>query len=103
MRERFTTEPQKVSIITDGNTVYCQIALNAEEIDVPDIESETTHTEWECDFNSFHCSRFDIDIEDVRLNPEMYIDFKPESVSDAEQRLRDIENALAELGDIIGG
>lgn len=68
-----------------------------------DPETGTTRTEWECDFNSFCCSRLEIDTEDVTENPEDYLDFQPESVSDAEQRLRDIEGAIAELGELIGG
>jgi hypothetical protein len=68
-----------------------------------DPETQETHIEWECDFNSFYDAVFNLDVEDIQENPEDYIDFQPESVSGSEQRLRDIENALAELGEIIGG
>lgn len=103
MKARFETRPQEVEITMDGNTVYCQIALNAQEVEVKDPETEETHKEWECDLNTFYGHRYDIDTDDVRDNPEKYIDFKIESVSGSEQRLRDIETALAELGEIIGG
>ena len=68
-----------------------------------DPETQEVHMEWECDFNSFYGSKFDIDTDDVEENPEDYLDFKPKVVPGTEQRLRDIENALAELGEIIGG
>lgn len=102
MKARFSELPQEVVIINDGNIVYCQIALNAVEVVVEDPESGTTRREWEVDFNDFSCSRFDIDINDVRENPRGYLDYHPGAVTENETRLRDIETALAELGEIIG-
>lgn len=103
MKARFTEIPQRVVITTDGNTVYCQIALNIEEVEIEDPQTHETKIEYECDFNSFYGSSFLIDVDDVEENPEDYIDFKPEDVSEYEQRIRDIEDALAELGEIMGG
>ena len=103
MKARFLTEPNPVTLVTDGNTVYCQIALNPTEVMVIDPETEETHTEWECDYNDWHCSKRQIDVDDVQAHPEDYLDYKPVDVPETEQRLRDIEDAIAELGEIIGG
>lgn len=68
-----------------------------------DPQTGETHKEWEVDWNEFYGSKFNINTDDVRENPEDYIDFRLEPITEAEQRIRDIENALAELGEIIGG
>ena len=103
MRARFKTRPETVAITRDGNMLYCQIAVNPEEIEVRDPETGEKRTEIECDYNSFCVPSLLIDEEAVRADPESFIDYIPENVTDSEQRLRDIENALAELGEIIGG
>lgn len=72
-------------------------------MDVEDPQTGETHKEWEVDWNEFYGSKFNINTDDVRENPEDYIDFRLEQITEAEQRIRDIENALAELGEIIGG
>ena len=75
----------------EGNDMHSHNVLGVYE----DKEQAIEQAMWNADS--------DLDTDDVRDNPEKYIDFKIESVSDSEQRLRDIETALAELGEIIGG
>lgn len=89
----------------DGSTIYYQIALNPQEVEAKDPETETeeTHKEFECDFNSFFADDYILDPAEVEADPSKYLDYKPEEVSYSEQRLRDIETATTELGTIIGG
>lgn len=68
-----------------------------------DHETGETHVEWEADWNEFKGNRMDIDADNVMAHPDNYLDFHIEPITESEQRMRDIENALVELGEIIGG
>ena len=103
MKARFTEKPQELTRYADGSTIYYQIALNPQEVEVKDPETEETHKEFECDFNSFFTEDYILDPAEVEADPSKHLDYKPEEVSDSEQRLRDIETAITELGTIIGG
>ena len=103
MKARFTEKPEQLVTYADGSTIYYQIALNPQEVEVEDPETGETHKEFECDFNSFFAPDYVLDPADVEADPSKYLDYKPEEVSDSEQRLRDIETAITELGTIIGG
>ena len=103
MKARFTEIPKELTTYADGSTIYYQIALNPREVEVKDPETEETHKEFECDFNSFFAPDYVLNPADVEADPASYLDYTPEEVSDSEQRLRDIETAITELGTIIGG
>ena len=103
MKARFTEKPEQLVTYADGSTIYYQIALNPQEVEVKDPETEETHKEFECDFNSFFTEDYILDPAEVEADPASYLDYTPEEVSDSEQRLRDIETAITELGTIIGG
>lgn len=103
MKARFTIKPNPVTLAIDGNIVYCQIALNAQEVTVKDPQTGESYKEWEADWNEFKGSRSDIDTDDVMAYPDNYLDFHIEPITESEQRMRDIEDALVELGEIIGG
>ena len=103
MKARFTEIPKELTTYVDGSTIYYQIALNSQEVEVKDPETEETHKEFECDFNSFFTEDYILDPAEVEADPSQYLDYKPEEVSGSEQRLRDIETAITELGTIIGG
>ena len=103
MKARFTEKPEQLVTYADGSTIYYQIALNPQEVEVKDPETGETHKEFECDFNAFSAPGYLLDPADVETDPSKYLDYQPEEVSDSEQRLRDIESAITELGEIIGG
>ena len=103
MKARFTEIPKELTTYVDGSTIYYQITLNPQEVEVKDPETEETHKEFECDFNSFFAPDYVLNPADVEADPASYLDYTPEEVSDSEQRLRDIETAITELGTIIGG
>ena len=103
MKARFTEIPKELMTYVDGSTVYYQIALNPQKVEEKDPETEEARTEYECDFNSFFAPDYVLDPAEVEADPSKYLDYKPEEVSDSEQRLRDIETAITELGTIIGG
>ena len=103
MKARFTEKPEQLVIYADGSTIYYQIALNPSKVNVTDPQTKETHTEYECDFNAFSAPGYLLDPADVETDPSKYLDYQPEEVSDSEQRLRDIESAITELGEIIGG
>ena len=103
MQARFTEIPKELTTYVDGSTIYYQIALNPQEVEVKDPETGETHKEFECDFNSFFAPDYVLNPADVEADPASYLDYTPEDVSDSEQRLRDIETAITELGTIIGG
>ena len=103
MKARFTEIPKELTTYVDGSTVYYQIAINPHKVETRDPETEETRTEYECDFNSFFAEDYILDPAEVEADPSKYLDYKPEEVSDSEQRLRDIETAITELGTIIGG
>ena len=103
MKARFTEIPKELTTYVDGSIVYYQIALNPQKVEENDPETDQTRTEYECDFNSFFTEDYILDPAEVEADPSKYLDYKPEEVSDSEQRLRDIETAITELGTIIGG
>ena len=103
MKARFTEIPKELTTYVDGSTVYYQIAINPHKVETRDPETGETHKEFECDFNAFSAPGYLLDPADVETDPSKYLDYQPEEVSDSEQRLRDIESAITELGEIIGG
>ena len=82
MKARFTEKPEQLVTYADGSTIYYQIALNPQEVEVKDPETEETHKEFECDFNSFFTEDYILDPAEVEADPSKYLDYKPEEVSD---------------------
>ena len=103
MKARFTEIPKELTTYVDGSIVYYQIALNPQKVEENDPETDQIRTEYECDFNSFFAPDYVLNPADVEADPASYLGYTPEEVSDSEQRLRDIETAITELGTIIGG
>lgn len=98
MKARFTEKPQAVVVIQDGNTIYCQVAINVTEIEIADEITEEKHTEYEADFNQFSVQKGEIDLDDLNRNPSAYIDYKPRKIEDTEKRINDaIALAVAAL------
>jgi len=83
-KARFIEEQPKVKVTERDGMYYIFICLNGEW--KTEKMSDTTERFWECDYNEIVTD--DIDVEDVRDNPESYIDYDfRNSKSAVEKRL----------------
>lgn len=74
MKARFVQKVPKVTTIEDGNIIYIQLALNEAPFTETDMEGGET-SGFEYDFHEFKMNKDEIDIEDVKANPEDYMDY----------------------------
>lgn len=83
-KAKFIEEQPEVKVTERDGIYYIFICLNGEWKE--EKMSDTTERFWECDYNEIVTD--DIDVEDVRENPESYIDYDfRDSKSAVEKRL----------------
>ena len=99
MKARFDAPQPSVKVIEDGNKVYAFIAVNGEWTEHKYSDEQPTQKVWECDYREIVTARNKIDLDALKANPEKYLDWEePE-----DDPLTDIQLALAELYEMIGG
>lgn len=74
MKARFVQKMPKVSTFEDGNLVYIQLALNEAPFSDTDMEGNEI-SGFEYDFHEFKMNKDEIDLEDVKANPEDYMSY----------------------------
>lgn len=97
IKARFTTEQRPVRIINDKNKVYVFICLNGTSgtniIDGSNGNQETENF-IEYDYNEFTAEAEAIDINDIKSNPEKYLNYPLPEVTELEQLRADIDYLL---------
>lgn len=99
MRASFDAPQPPVEVIEDGNKVYAFIAVNGEWTEHKYSDEQPAQKVWECDYREIVTARSKIDLDALKASPEKYLDWEePE-----DDPLTDIQLALAELYEMIGG
>lgn len=78
IKAKFTSEQQPVRIVEDGNKVYVYICLNG--VRRSDVQGgvdrgQVAEEYIEYEYNEFVADKDAIDLDDVRNNPENYLDY----------------------------
>ena len=98
MRAKFSSEQPNVKTVDYGGKIYIFICLNGQW-------SSTTTEEginkfWECDYN-------EIDVEDVKTNPDKYLNWsevhktQEERISELETQNEMLVNCILELSEVL--
>lgn len=106
IKAKFTSEQQPVRIVEDKNKVYVFICLNGiSRIDKQEgfngeQVSQITEEYIEYNYNEFTADKDNVDLDDIRNNPENYLDYIPNSeinsiTLDEYKNLRQEESKIA--------
>lgn len=79
MRARFSQQQPPVKIVQKDGTAYIFICLNETQGQetYPDMgEGQTVENYYEYDYNEIIGPEAEIPVEDIRMNPENYIDYE---------------------------
>lgn len=99
MRASFDAEQPAVKTIESDGKLYIFIAANGEWTERKYSDEHPAQKVWECDYREIVTAPGKIDLSDVKARPEEYLDWEePE-----DDPLTDIQLALAELYEMIGG
>ena len=96
-KARFMAEQPAVTIKHYGGMVYVFICLNGEkktEARTNYDGSEAIDTYWEYDYNEVVFNDGEIDVEDIKDNPEKYINYPIAEPTELEQMRADIDYLL---------
>ena len=105
MRAKFSSEQPNVKIVDYGGKIYIFICLNGQW-------SSTTAEEgidkfWECDYNEIVTTPDKIDVEDVKTNPDKYLNWsevhktQEERISELETQNEMLVNCILELSEVL--
>ena len=102
MKARFSSRQQPVKIVESEDTAYVFICLNEEEKteEYPDMgEGQTRETYYEYDYNEIVGPASEIPLDDIRKNPENYLNYEysPKPTSPGERALKEIEELKAAI------
>lgn len=100
MKAYYGEQPHEVTISVSDGTAYIVLCQNIERMVTDGLEM------WQCDEHQIVCPADALDLNDVRENPAKYMDYKykkPVPPDPAEARMRELEDAIIELAEIIGG
>ena len=109
MKANFDTKQPKVKIVENDDLVYIFICLN-EEMSTENQyngeilsnfndsdERQVSRGNWTYDYREIVCSKDEIDIDDVQLNPEKYFNwqlFKEKSIKERFEELKEVNSEL---------
>lgn len=98
MKSYFMEKQPAVKIIEQNDEYFVFICLNGikkQEIDnYSPTDGERIY--WAYDYNEFCCKKKDLDLDDVKSNPEKYLEYPPKEKSDKE-KIAELEELNAEL------
>ena len=99
MKASFAEEQPSTKILDYDGKVYIFIAVNGGWTEREYSDEHPAQRVWECDYREIITTAGKIDLNDVQENPTDYLDWEePE-----DDPLTDIQLALAELYEMIGG
>ena len=102
VKELFMEKQQPVRVIADGDLLYVFICLNGKEKTVEYEGSENTeNTPISCieyDYNQFIVNKDSINLDDLMINPDKYLDYAANPELDAlkAEKIKDSKNSLAD-------
>lgn len=97
IKARFMAEQEPVAVKYYGGKVYAFICLNGEKKTEARTDydgGEVTDTYWEYDYNEVVFNDGEIDVEDIKDNPEKYLNYPIEKPTELEQMRADIDYLL---------
>ena len=98
IKARFQQQQPPVDIRQMGRMAYIFICLNETQgtETYPDMgEGQTQETYYEYDYNEFRGKEGELDLEDIKSNPEKYLDFVTK-----EDPVTKLDKALAKIGEL---
>lgn len=98
MEACYATKPHEAMISVVEDTAYIVLCQ--------DIRYDADKDWYICDEHQIICPADAIDLDDVRANPAKYMDYeyrKSVPPDPAEERMQELEDAIIELAEIIGG
>lgn len=71
-------KPETVTHYINGDSIFVTVNVDAHEVEEPAFNGETeeTRTVWEYTTNSFFRKVGEIDLDDIKSNPEKYVNYK---------------------------
>lgn len=75
-----------VKIMSD-NIAWVFLYLNGAEVKETDEETGKTYFAYEYDFKEFHAPAKELDIEDIKANPDNYADYEPTTAATDLERI----------------
>lgn len=98
MKAYFDAPQPPLKTVEQDGKIYLFIAVNGQTVERTYDEHAEPQTCWECDYREIVTRPELIDVEDVRANPEAYLDWR--EPTDAE-RITNLERELKELKALI--
>lgn len=98
MKSYFMEKQPAVKVIEQNDKYFVFICLNETESQKNDNISPTDdqNAYLEYDYNEFICKKEDLDLDDIKTNPEKYLTYPPREKSDKE-RITELEELNTEL------
>jgi adenylate cyclase class IV len=101
MKARFDVIQQKVSIMQLDGVDFIFICLNEKTVTEIPMEGEEEQTYYEYDYREISESTGIIDLEDVKENPEKYVDYKESKKRNTGEKIKELETKIETQGLII--
>ena len=98
-KARFTEKQEPVKIV-ERDKVYVYLCLNGAQVKEENVkESETSEpvTMYEYDYNEIIEDLGFLDIEDVKANPENYLNYEKEAEKTDKERIAELEAMNSEM------
>ena len=95
IKARFMKEQPPVSVNSYNDKIYVFICLNGVwKTDSQNDNNQDTESYIEYDYNEFSFCAGEVNIDDVRINPQKYLNYPLPAVSDVEQLRADVDYLL---------
>ena len=105
MRAKFSSEQPNVKTVDYGGKIYIFICLNGQWSST--TTEEGIYKFWECDYNEIVTTPDKIDVEDVKTNPDKYLNWsevhktQEERISELETQNEMLINCILELSEVL--
>ena len=105
MRAKYSSEQPNVQTVDYGGKIYIFICLNGQWSST--TTEEGTDKFWECDYNEIVTTSDKIDVEDVKTNPDKYLNWsevhktQEERISELETQNEMLVNCILELSEVL--
>lgn len=108
MKANFDEKQPTVKMIIDGDKIYIFICVNGEWSERQYDESQEPQKVWECDYREIITTVDKIDVDKVKANPEMYLNWvepieksDSDKIADLKEQNRMHTQCLMEMSEIV--
>lgn len=101
MKARFDAMQQKVSVMQLDGMDFIFICLNEKTVTEIPMEGEKEQIYYEYDYREISELTGMIDLEDVKENPEKYMDYKENEKGNTSEKVKELESKIESQGLII--